>query len=467
MNRLQNFAISILMLLLWSSSAFAKTEILNLRHWAAPDHTRVVIDTDDEVQFNVEKSKQSVLLNIENAILSKTMPREFLLNKPGIRKVVLYPLKTGNVRIELFLDKHVDTNIFKLKKFQDKPNRLVVDILLSDVEKEKSVAKEKGKVEQKDKIIVIDPGHGGEDPGARGRRGTREKDVVLDIGKKLKNALNAGEGVRAYLTREGDYYVPFKKRLGIARDLGADLFISIHADAAPNKAASGSSVYCLSTGGASSEAARILARKENMADSIGGVLGNGVNGDESDPIILDMYQNNTINKSKTFGANILGSLCTINNIKFSSVQEAPFRVLKLPDIPAILIETAYISNNQEERDLRDGGFQTKVAETIAGSVREFLRLPPIVEHVQEKSAKKLDRKDELKTSKLKGGKSSHAKTVPLVYKVKKGDTLAKIAVKYQTNIAALLKLNRMKFYDPLYVNRELKLPPPIPDKRDK
>ena len=349
-----------------------------------------------------------------------------------------------------------NTNIFKLKKFQDKPDRLVVDVLIPDVEKEKSMVREKIKVVKKDKIIVIDPGHGGEDPGARGARGTNEKDVVLEIGKKLKDALNAGTGARAFLTREGDYYVPFKKRLSMARELGADLFISIHADAARNRAASGTSVYCLSTSGASSEAAKILARKENAADIVGGVLGNGINGDESDPIILDMFQNNTINKSKTFGANILGSLCTINNIKFSSVQTAPFRVLKLPDIPAILIETAYISNPQEERNLRDGGFQTKVATNIAGTVREFLQIPPDTEQVQKKSIAKRDRKDGLETGKFKGG---NAKATALVYKVKKGDTVAKIAGKYQTNIATLLKLNRMKLHDPLYVDRELKLPP--------
>jgi len=460
MKTLARFAMAILILLLWVPSVLARTEIMNLRYWAAPEHTRVVIDTGDEVQFTVEKSPPTILLNLKDTVLSKTMPREFVLNKPGITKIVLSPLKTGDVKIELFLTENVDTNIFKLKKFQDKPHRVVVDIGLPEVEKENSQAREKVKVLRKDKIIVIDPGHGGEDPGARGHRGTNEKDVVLEMSRKLKDVLNAGEGTRAFLTREGDYYVSFKKRLSMAREFGADLFISIHADAARNRAAAGSSVYCLSTGGASTEAARILARKENMADIVGGSLSEGNGSDESAPIILDMFQNNTINKSRTFGASILGGFCRINDIKFSNVQEAPFRVLKLPEIPAILIETAYISNPQEERDLKDKEFQGKVARTIAGSVREFFSLPattdtsPAMEKVGTEP-------------KVKSRGAENSEPVASVYKVAKGDTLLKIAAKHHTEVGALLKLNGMKLNDPLYVGRVLKVALSDGDRKDK
>lgn len=160
-------------------------------------------------------------------------------------------------------------NVFKLKKFLEKPDRVVIDIGLPDVEKREREERQQIKTSRKDKIVIIDPGHGGDDPGAVGKGGTYEKTVVLDIGRRIRDILNGAGGFRAFLTRDEDYYVSFKKRLRIAREYGADLFLSVHADAARNRDARGSSVYCLSMGGASSEAARLLARKENLADIIG------------------------------------------------------------------------------------------------------------------------------------------------------------------------------------------------------
>jgi N-acetylmuramoyl-L-alanine amidase len=451
--------IILLFLLFGPADVFAQVEILNLRHWAAPEHTRVVIDTSEEVQFTVDKSDKKIFLKLENAAILKTMPREFILHKPGITRIALFALPEDKVGIELFLTEQADANIFKLKKFQDKHYRVVVDIVLPEVEKEKSRAREEVKVSRKDKIIVIDPGHGGEDPGAIGYRGASEKDLVLEIGKKVRDILNAGKGTRAFLTRENDYYISFKKRLSIAREFGADLFISIHADAARNRTAQGSSVYCLSMGSASSEAARILARKENMADIVGGTLGEGDSNGESDHIILDMFQTNTINLSKAFGSKIISHLCRVSGIKFSNVQEAPFMVLKLPEIPAVLIETAYISNPQEERKLRSGKFQTEIAKAISGSVRDFFSLPAIA--VPAPAAL-----EDEKTSPSAAGRASEKPGAPVsekpaprtsVYKVKKGDTLDKIARKYQTRVAVLLRLNHMKMRDPLYVGRELKI----------
>jgi N-acetylmuramoyl-L-alanine amidase len=475
MNSLIRLTLSILLLFI-STQAWARTEIINLRHWTAPEHTRVVIDTDQEIQYTVEKSASKVQLQLANAALSKDIPREYILNKPGIARIAFSVPAEGKVCLELFVTERVETKIFKLKKFQDKPHRLVMDITLPEVEKEESRAREQVKVVKKDKIIVIDPGHGGEDPGATGNRGTTEKNVVLAIGKKLKDVLNSGEGTRAFLTREGDYYVPFKKRLSIARELGADLFISIHADAARNKIAKGSSVYCLSTGGASSEAAKILARQENMADIIGGTLGESNGNGESHPIILNMFQTNTINQSKNFGNQILNSIGRINSIKFANVQEAPFRVLKFPEIPAILIETAYISNLQEESNLRGEKFQTELASSIAGTVRGFFSIPepPVVKAAPKddkigkaaKSPVAETRPSPAAPYKVKKGdtlkKTSRARTTPAFHKVSKGETIAKIARRYQTSVSVLLKLNNMKLRDPLYVGRELRLPRPPP-----
>lgn len=511
MTRLTGFILSIVFLLsfLGTCPSLASVEILNLRHWTAPEHTRIVLDLDRELQYTVAKSVSKVQLDLTDSVLAKAVSREYVLDKPGIKNIVFTPLKGNKVRIDLFIAENVETNIFKLKKFQDKPYRLVIDIMLPDMEKKESLSRQQVKVVKKDRIIVIDPGHGGEDPGAIGRRGTLEKDVVLQISKRLKKCLDAGDGTRAFLTREGDYYVTFKKRLSMAREVGADLFISIHADAARNRSASGTSVYCLSTGGASSEAAKILAGKENMADIIGGSLDDNNGSDESEPIILNMFQTNTINQSKGFAGKILSSLCRINDIKFPQVQEAPFRVLKFPEIPAVLIETAYISNSKEELKLRSGRFQQSLAEEIAGTVRDYFALPeqpapaimakekdrPFTRYKVRKgdtlsriareyhtevtallALNNMDRRDTLfvgkslkvpvteqerqkdSSSNKSSGNSAVREKASLVYKVKRGDTIFKIARKHHAQVSAILKLNNMKLNDPLFAGTELKVP---------
>ena len=435
---------------------FAQSNILNIRHWAAPDHTRVVIDLSDDVHYTVDEADKKLFIDLKETRVREDFPHEFILNKPGIDKIMITPLPQGIIRVELSLGENVETKVFKQKKFQDKPDRIVIDIEFPDVEKQESKEREEEKVLRKNKIIIIDPGHGGDDPGAVGKLKTQEKNVVLDISRKLRDILNSKEGYRAFLTRDGDYYVPFKKRLKIAREYGADLFLSIHADAFRQRGARGSSVYCLSLRGASSEAAKLLARNENMADIIGGSP-NGENSDESDPIILNMFQTNTINSSRTFGSSIIKHLDKVNKVKFGKVQEAPFIVLKLPEIPSLLVETAYISNPKEEKLLRSGRFQTKIAKAIAASVTEFLpvapgrppKTPKIVLTKKEDDQKSVYISDE--TDKFKAPRSTN-------YTIKKGDTLDIIARKHNTKISTLLRLNHMKLDDPLYFGRVLKVP---------
>ncbi|MHB9098367.1 MAG: N-acetylmuramoyl-L-alanine amidase, partial [Syntrophales bacterium] len=361
----------------WPPSALALNQILNIRHWVAPDHTRVVIDTTDDCRFTVEKGERTIAVDLDETVFPSRIPHLLLLNKPGLEGIAVSPRARSGVRIELILPPQVQTTVFKLKKFQDKPHRIVIDIVLPDVARQESESRGQVKTTRKDRIVVIDPGHGGESVGAVGKGGAFEKDVVLSISRKLRDVLNARSGYRAFLTRDGDYYVSFKKRLMIAREYGADIFISIHADAAKNRTAGGSSVYCISTGRATSEAAKILARNENLADVIGGVP-NGEGGDASDPIILDLIQTRAINRSRTFGGGLLRYLEAENHLKFPTVQEAPFVVLKLPDIPSVLIETAYISNPKEEKLLKSGRFQTRIAGSIARSVVEFLPPVPLV-----------------------------------------------------------------------------------------
>lgn len=450
-----------------ASEAGAMNSILNLRHWVAPDHTRIVIDTSEGPEYTVEKNKEYVRIDFKNTVYPKDLPDQFVLNKPGVTVITMTHLSEESVRIEISLADHVDTNVFKLSKIEEKPDRVVIDIELPDIEKKETTKREQVKIERKEWIVVIDPGHGGEDPGAVGRGGTQEKDVVLRVSRMLKDNLNKRGGYRAFLTRNGDYYVAFKKRLKIAREYGADLFLSIHADAARNRDAQGASVYCLSPSGASTEAARLLAMKENLADIMGGSP-NGENSDASDPIVLNMFQTNTINTSRIFGGSMLSKLSRVSPLKFDTVQGAPFRVLKLPQIPSLLVETGYISNKKEEKLLRSNRHQARIANALAKAVEEILPAEPAVRPVPGVVVTKKEPESKPKgvmgdrpetgtknTDVVKEVKVREAKSQ--YYTVKRGDTLEKIAKKHNTTLAALLKLNQMRLKDPLFVDRKIKI----------
>jgi N-acetylmuramoyl-L-alanine amidase len=225
--------------------------------------------------------------------------------------------------------------------------------------------------------VVLDPGHGGEDPGAIGRGGNYEKNVTLSIARRLKAKMDAEPNMRSMLTRDGDYFIPLHQRVHKARRVRADLFVSVHADAFIKPTARGSSVFVLSENGASSSAARWLAQKENSADLIG-----GVNYAVKDPhlarTLLDLSQTATINDSLKLGKDVLGELGRINTLHKAHVEQAGFAVLKAPDIPSILVETAFISNPEEEARLTDDGYQDQMAEAILrGIKRYFAKNPPL------------------------------------------------------------------------------------------
>jgi N-acetylmuramoyl-L-alanine amidase len=451
----------------WAAEANAMNNILNVRHWVAPDHTRIVIDTSEVPDYTVEKNKEYVRIDFKNTLYPKDLPEKSVLNKPGVTVVSMTRLSEESVRIEISLANHVDTNVFKLSKIEEKPDRVVIDIELPEIEKKETTKREQVKIERKEWIVVIDPGHGGEDPGAVGRGGTQEKDVVLRVSRMLKDNLDKRGGYRAFLTRNGDYYVPFNKRLKIAREYGADLFLSIHADAARNRDAHGASVYCLSPSGASTEAARLLAMNENLADIMGGSP-NGENSDASDPIVLNMFQTNTINTSRIYGGSMLSKLSRVSPLKFDAVQGAPFRVLKLPQIPSLLVETGYISNKKEEKLLRSSRHQARIANVLANAVAEVLPAKPalrpapdvVVTKKEPESIQKGVTGDRPETGIKKAVvvKETEVREVQYQsYTVKRGDTLEKIAKKHNTTLAALLKLNQMKLKDPLLAGRMIKI----------
>ncbi|MBN2284152.1 MAG: LysM peptidoglycan-binding domain-containing protein [Deltaproteobacteria bacterium] len=447
-NRAITFILMIIISVLFVSPAFAGVTIRAVRHWTAPDYTRVVVDTSDEARYSVTETKGILVIDVPDASCSPSVPLRYELDKPAVREIQLTTLKPRGMRISITVGDRVENTVFALGKILDKPHRIVIDVKLPDVEKRESEERQRVKTLKKKRVVMIDPGHGGEDPGAVGRRRTYEKDVVLSISKRLRNILNK-RGYETFLTRDGDYYVSFSKRLQMAREYGADLFISVHADACRNRGARGASVYCLSTKGASSEAAKLLAQSQNLSDIIGGAENDQNNG-ESNTITLNMLQTETINRSKEFGVGALKDLERINRLKFKKIQEAPFRVLKLPDIPSVLVETAYISNAREEVMLRDPAYQADVAWALASAVNNFLPLPSTAD------AEWTDRASQPASTYPKG------ETFYLEYVVKRGDTLQSIAREQGATVDALMNANDIRSKNRIYVGQKIKIPAALP-----
>jgi len=277
--------------------------------------------------------------------------------------------------LTLYQKKPLSANVFLLKPYQDKPHRLVIDLIDLSLEKKEIEERRKQKeIKPKGtKIVVIDPGHGGEDPGAIGPKKTMEKDIVLKVGAKLVHLLNQNKGIQAFLTRKGDYFIRLDGRSQIAKEYGAELFISLHADGSFNPQARGSSVYCLSLSGATDEAAKILADKENLSNVLGGVTTTPIIHGKNDlePILLDLTQNNTMRESFRFAETLLKNLKAVNLLKYSSYRQANFIVLRAAAIPSVLVEMAYITNKEDERLLSSNQFQEKITKTLAASVKKF------------------------------------------------------------------------------------------------
>jgi len=290
---------------------------------------------------------------------------------------------------------------------------------------------------RRDLIVAIDAGHGGEDPGAIGKRGTREKNIVMSISRKLEKLVNKQAGMKAVMIRNGDYYVSLRNRTKKARKANADVFVSIHADAFRNNKARGSSVFILSKRGASSETARWLAAKENSSD-----LAGGVSLDDKDDllakVLLDLSQTATIEGSSSVADRVLKGLKNIGKTHKKQVERAGFVVLKSPDIPSILVETGFISNHAEEKKLRTSKYQKKLAKAIFTGVNAYFKRYPIPGTIygQDIAINSPSDKSNRSYSVKKGNSRKH--------KVKRGDTLSRLARKYKTSIKAIKRANRMR-----------------------
>lgn len=370
----------VLITLLMAVSPVQAAIIKDIRMWHAPDHSRLVFDMDKRSRFKVFSLENPgrVVIDLENARLSGKVPAKGATGQ-FIDKIRLGSPDGNVTRLVFDLKKPVRYFIQMLKPSNGFQYRLVVDFYHQDYDPKKadplpSPRPSQPKPAGSDILIVIDPGHGGEDSGARGRR-SFEKDVVLQISKQLKKVIDAQPGMRAELTRSGDYYVNLRKRSAMARKQRADMFISVHADAFKDSRARGASVYALSLRGATSETAKILANKENLSD-----LAGGVNLADKDDllagVLLDLSMSSTVNQSISFGREVLGELEKIGRVHSKRVEQAGFVVLKSPDVPSILVETAYITNPEEEGLLRSKRHQHRIAEAILAGVRNYIKKSP-------------------------------------------------------------------------------------------
>ncbi len=356
-------------LMLASGAALADpAQLQAIRLWASPDSTRVVLDLSAPTRYSMFSlgDPERVVIDLEETSLATAE----IAAPPGtgvVSAVRLGAREGGGLRVVLDVGAKVQPKSFLTPPNEAYGHRLVVDLGLEHAPKPVKVAATDG---ERDIVVAIDAGHGGEDPGAIGKSGTREKTVALAVARKLALRINAEPGMRAVLTRDGDYFVPFRERIKRARDQQADIFISIHADAFVNRSVRGSSVYVLSTRRASSEAARWLADRENAADLIGGVSLD----DKPDvlaTVLLDLSQNASISASRDAAARVLHELDSVGQLKKSEVQHASLIVLTSPDVPSMLVETAYISNPDEEKRLRDSAHQGRLAGAIHAGVRRF------------------------------------------------------------------------------------------------
>jgi N-acetylmuramoyl-L-alanine amidase len=353
--------------------------ITDIRFWSAPDYTRVVLDLTEPVQYEGSSLEKPPQYRLElKGVNLFTKKREVEVNDPYLSKIILSGLGKKKVKLILHQKKSLNVSIFPLKPYLDKPHRLVIDLVdPAQQKKEEEERKRQKEVRPKGtKTIVIDPGHGGEDPGAIGPRRTMEKDIVLKVGEKLIDLFSHDREIQAFLTRKGDYFIPLEQRIKIAREYGADLFISLHTDGSFNPQARGSSLYCLSLSGATDQAAKILADKENMSNILGGAFLRPA-GIAKDPnlnqILLDLMQNNSMKESFRFAEYLLEDIKTVNHLKYHFYRQANFVVLKAPDIPSVLVEMAYITNRDDERLLNRNDFQGKMAKTISTSIKRYFK----------------------------------------------------------------------------------------------
>ena len=445
-----------LILVLIAMPVLASVKVNEVRYTVAPDTSRLVLDLSSSPRYKVFTlpNPARVVIDLDNARLRSALPN---VNLSGsLVQAMRSGIRHGrDLRLVLDVSGKVATKSFVLQPASGNQGyRLVVDIqsgatapVVAPVVKAVAapvaqrapvelkpvvVAHAPSESHLRDVVVAIDAGHGGIDPGAHGPHGVKEKNVTLAIARQLQKLLSVEPGIKPVMIRDGDYFVPLRKRVVKAREAKADLMISIHADAIDDRSVKGSSVYVLSERGASSEAARWLAEKENAADLVGGVSLDDKD-DVLKSVLLDLSQTATIEASDRAGSKVLYELGTVGRLHRHHIEHAGFVVLKAPDIPSMLIETAFISNPQEERKLKSHRYQKQLAEAIVEGVRDYFQenAPPGTKIALANAERK--------------------------YTISKGDTLSGIADQYGVSVHTLRVSNQLNS-DRLYVGTVLRIP---------
>ncbi len=422
--------------LLATASAQAGTTVENVRLWSEDGRTRVVLDLSRPAQHSIFtlRGPDRLVVDLKDSRLADSLKK--LPTGGAIRAIRTGVRANGQLRVVFDLNQEVRSRSFLAGPNDEYGERLVIDLQQQgNIRAVKRASDEH--IRGRDVVIAVDAGHGGRDPGAVGRGRTKEKDVALIVSRNLAARINAEPGMQAVLVRSGDYYVDHRDRMEIARKAKADLFVSIHADAVDDRRANGASVYVLSLKGASDEAAKRLAERENASSLVG-----GVSLADKDPVLasvlLDLSQSAALSASLEVGGDVIDQLARIGKVHRRTVQQAGFLVLKSPDVPSILVETAYISNPDEEKKLRSKSHQDKLAGAILAGVRKyFYENPP---------------PNTLIAMNQKRGPAQQVSHV-----ITRGDTLSEIAERYNVSMSAIKMANRLSS-DKVRIGQTLKIP---------
>lgn len=424
-----------------SAQAAAAVSLDNVRMWHGPDKSRLVFDLSGPVNYRVERLRDPLRLvvDLDRAVFKGALPAPGTVGSHllRIRKGIPRP---GVLRVVLDLRHEVDSEVIVLTPNDIYGHRLVIDIASRDATRappsplpaapppatREVVDRPRGK----SVVVAIDPGHGGEDPGALGGRGTLEKHVVLAVARRLKTRIDSHPGMTARLTRNDDYYVSLRERTRLARSFDADLFVSLHADGFYNRSARGMSVYALSNQGATSETARWLASKENASDLIGGVSLHDKD-DMLAQVLLDLSMTRTVSDGISFAGFVLEELRKLGPVHSRRVEQAGFAVLKSPDIPSVLVETGYITNPREEELLRTAAYHERLAEAIYRGILNYFEVHDMLPEPDS------------------GGSRLHL--------VSSGDSLSLLASRYGVSVTELKELNDLRD-NRIFVGQKLRIP---------
>ena len=415
-----------------SASPAAKKSLATIQHFyyqQPEDKLQFVFDLDRSIKHKVFRLKnpERVVIDFFSTQKGKNVSIKAQTHSPLV-SLRHAPRSDNNYRVVLDLEQKMD--IRSLEEKTKAGRRLVVE-LMKDNAAIISSTKKSMVAAPRDLIIAIDAGHGGKDPGATGKRGTKEKTIVLQIARELQKQLKKSPGYKPVMIRDADHFIPLRERMNIARKYKADFFISIHADAALNRKAKGSSVYTLSANGATSEAAKWLAQKENNADLVGGVRLDNKD-DMLASVLLDLSQRHTNESSIIAAKSLLGEMKKIGKLHKDTVEEAGFMVLKSPDIPSVLVESAFLSNPSEEKKLRKKSFQVKLAKAINKGIKAYFK-----NYAPEGTIVASLRKQE--------------------HTIRSGETLSGIAYLYNVKLKQLRKHNNLRS-DNIRIGQTLKIP---------